>query len=39
MEKEINEDITNGQVGTVTVGVSYSEFKLRLERENEVFDR
>ncbi|CAK63959.1 unnamed protein product (macronuclear) [Paramecium tetraurelia] len=39
MEREIQDDIANGQNGQVQIGVTFSEFKVRIEKENDIFNR
>ncbi|CAD8195738.1 unnamed protein product [Paramecium pentaurelia] len=39
MKKEIQEDVVNGLNGQVQIGVTLSEFKFRIENENDIFNR
>ncbi|CAD8122617.1 unnamed protein product [Paramecium sonneborni] len=39
MEREIQDDVANGQNGQVQIGVTFSEFKVRIEKENDIFNR
>ncbi|CAD8121654.1 unnamed protein product [Paramecium sonneborni] len=39
MEREIQDDVSNGQNGQVQIGVTFSEFKVRIEKENDIFNR
>ncbi|KAM3136165.1 hypothetical protein pb186bvf_011787 [Paramecium bursaria] len=38
-QQEVENDIANGQTGQVNVGTTFSEFKYRIEKENEVFTK